>query len=158
MKAFLYLLYRVMFQASATMADTSNTSRALGGSSQFVAVNAASDNGNFGTFVGSGTTAVGISDYNLATKIAHGNGAGQLRYRLQGSANLGVVGSTASFTTDRNFDNNSGADVDVKEIGLVGEATGTGYYFLLARDVLPSTVTVPNGGVLRVVYTIAVTV
>jgi len=61
----------------------------------------------------------------------------------------------------RYFNNNSGGDIDVNEVGLVmnqpqGGSTVYGKR-LQARDKLASTVTVPNTGQLKVTYTIQLT-
>lgn len=114
---------------------------------------------NWGIVVGTGVTAVTISDYALAALCANGTGENQLLY-LEGTvADAAVVGSDCSFTNTRIALNNSGATITVGEIGVhvVGTTNGSDY-FLVIRDVLASSIEVPDGGAITVVYTIKVTV
>ena len=53
------------------------------------------------------------------------------------------------------FNNNSGAEITVSEVGLAGYESGQS--MLMCRDVLASPVTVPNAGQLTVTYTIEMT-
>jgi len=115
-----------------------------------------------GIVVGKGTTPNSLNTYKLASPISHGTGAGQLSY---GAMNVEEVtnpsGNTLSFRLIRTFTNQSGADITVYEIGLVAkfvDADGYGRPFLLARDVLPSPVTVANGATLTVRYIVSLTV
>jgi len=115
---------------------------------------APSEEDNYGILVGSSDAAFDVSQYNLQSKIPNGTGTGQLQY-----GETSEVGEGSDYKTwQRAFDNLSGADVTVKEIGIaakvVREESGIlqTYYVLLARDVITST-TVPNGGRLIVKYT-----
>ena len=108
----------------------------------------------YGILVGSSNQAFSVDDYNLISKIPHGTGAGQLNY--------GDIPSVDVYTDylefARVFDNYSGGDVTVYEIGVAVRTTqlydGTNEtnYVLLARDVISAT-TVPNNGRLSVTYT-----
>jgi len=108
------------------------------------------DDDTFGIQVGSGTTPVSLTDYKLDSKIPHGTGSGQLDY---GACVVKETGDDYR-TVQRTFNNSSGGDVTVNEIGYVCRVTieTNTYYALLARDVI-STTTVPNGGSLVVEYT-----
>jgi len=115
---------------------------------------APADDDNYGILVGSGTTAFSVNDYDLASPISHGTGSGQLSY-----GEMSVVGSGDDYKQwQRSFDNNSGADITVNEIGIAAKVTReeagspVAYYVLLARDVISAT-TVPNGGRITVKYT-----
>lgn len=108
----------------------------------------------YGILVGSSDTAFDVTQYNLGSKISHGTGSGQLQY-----GDTSVVDYGADYKTwQRAFDNLSGADVVVKEIGMFAKVTREEsgvpkeYYVMLARDVITTT-TVPNGGRLIVKYT-----
>jgi len=115
---------------------------------------AGSGDDNYGILVGSSDTAFDVTQYNLGSKIAHGTGSGQLSYGETSVVDYGVDYKT----WQRAFDNLSGADVVVKEIGMFAKVTReeagvpTPYYVMLARDVITTT-TVPNGGRLIVKYT-----
>jgi len=115
---------------------------------------AGSGDDNYGILVGSSDTAFDVTQHNLGSKIPNGTGSGQLSY-----GETSVVDSGDDYKTwQRAFDNLSGADITVKEIGMfakvIREESGVPqtYYVMLARDVITTT-TVPNGGRLIVKYT-----
>ena len=107
---------------------------------------------SYGIIVGTGTTPVSLEDYNLASKISHGTGSGQLSYGA--CSPYGISSDTqADVGLQRSFDNNSGADITINEIGMVlkvYDGTNT-YYTLIMRDVISAT-TVPNGGRVTIKY------
>jgi len=115
---------------------------------------APSGNDNYGILVGSSDTAFDVNQDDLGAKIPHGTGSGQLSY---GDTSVVEFGDDYK-TWQRAFDNLSGADIVVKEIGMFAKVTReesgvpTPYYVMLARDVITTT-TVPNGGRLIVKYT-----
>lgn len=118
---------------------------------------AASD--SCGILVGSGTDAESFEDYVLQTPIAEGAGAGQLNH-VEGEAPAeSYVGTAKRAAIARYLNNNSGGNVSVNEVGLVGfaSADGSGANFMFARDKLASTVTVPDTGQLKVTYTVQLT-
>jgi len=113
----------------------------------------------FGIIVGSSSSPVEIGDYYLASVITHGTGNGQLEY---GDSTLETLsrGATYSFKVVRTFTNNSGADVVVREVGLVIEVCtkkDTRGYFLIARDIPSPEITVPNGKTLTLRYIVSYT-
>ena len=118
---------------------------------------AVAGNSNYGIIIGSGITAESFEDYTLATKIAHGTSAGQLQYTLSDVHSISYANLTLKNTLGRMFDNGSGGSVDVNEVGLVGRIYiyNVAYYFLLSRDVLVSTITVPSTEQLRVAYSVS---
>lgn len=111
---------------------------------------------NVGLVCGTGDTAVTISDYQLETQIAEGTGAGQLEHQAPSFTAPAVVGSECSFTYRRVFINSSGATITVKEIGIYCMAYDgtTPYQVMDVRDVLTSSIDVPDGGSLTVTYTV----
>ena len=71
-----------------------------------------------GVLVGTGTTAVAKDNHTMETIIADGNGAGQLEYGVAViDAATGVSGGYR-VTLSRQFDNDSGGDITVKECGV----------------------------------------
>jgi len=120
----------------------------------------------YGIVVGSGTTAVLLNQYNLASKIPHGTSSGQLSYGPTTVDDLGLDTSVTPpvyrFRITRSFSNLSGGDININEVGIVAAGFNlsllTTYYFLIARDVLPTTYIVPNGGSATVAITIEVVV
>jgi len=96
----------------------------------------------WGILVGTGTTAPTNMDYNLATQIAHGTGAGQLDYGAHSRVQAREVGSNVDLVISRSFYNGSGNTVTIKEIGFTCASmddTANPFYFLLARDVVSDT-------------------
>ncbi len=111
-----------------------------------------------GIVVGSGTNAESFEDYDLQTKIDNGSGAGQLSYVAGEAHSISYADTTMTNTLARYFNNNSGGDVDVNEVGLIfGQMSNLIYHCLMSRDKLASTVTVPDTGQLKVTYTIQLT-
>ena len=111
-----------------------------------------------GILVGSGTNAESFEDYALQTKIANGTEAGQLVYVESEPHSKTYADTTMKNTLIRYFNNNSGGDIAVNEVALVWYCLGEqSFSFLISRDKLASTVTVPDTGQLRVAYTIQLT-
>ena len=124
-------------------------------------VTAPANNDDYGILVGTGETEVSPDDTDLASPISHGTGAGQLSYGTTTCEEPTVSDSVVSFRILRSFTNNSGASVTVKEIGIAflhGHADDGDIYVLMARDVLSSPTTIPDGASLTVRYTLSITV
>ena len=139
--------------ASAAFIDSYSTSA---NTLEMLATNDSSGDASYGIQVGTGTAANSTSTYILASQIANGTGSGQLSY---GPHNYSwSTGGTSTVVSRGPFINNSGASITVSEVGLVWESNGTGYPFLMIRDVLSSSFTVANGGSFVAQYTIAITV
>lgn len=115
---------------------------------------------NHGIRVGKGTTAVAIDDYALETPLGEGTGTDEFNHQAVTFTVPSVVGSTCSFTAKRIMVNNSGATISgIREIGgYLHSWRLVDLYNLGFRDVLPSAVSVPDGGSITVTYTIKVTV
>jgi hypothetical protein len=110
-----------------------------------------------GIVVGSNAAAENFENSALGTLIANGVGAGQLSY-VQGDApvksyNAGTL--TYQVVHVRYMNNNSGGDVIVNEVGIYGSnyLDGSTKAYMVSRDKLGATVTVPNTGQLKVTYT-----
>lgn len=111
---------------------------------------------SYGIVVGSGTKSVTSADYNLESKISHGDGDGMLHYY---ETNVGGVYDTEMEVT-RDFKNNGSTDVTISEVGLIvrfvykkGGSPGEDMV-MIARDLIDPPVTVPPGGVATVKYTL----
>jgi len=116
---------------------------------------------SYGILVGSGSTPVSPSDYALASKIPHGTGSGQLDYDTHNV--LSGYGDTSGYVEIyRSFVNKSGGDVVVREVGLVARsidgAVPSDVRYLIARDLLPSPITVKPLGSLTVKYRISLAI
>jgi hypothetical protein len=120
-----------------------------------------------GIVVGSGTTPVNLNICALSAKISHGTGSGQLDYDAVTVEALGLDTSVSPpvfrFRIVRGFKNISGGPVSINEVGLLarslwgyGTTIVNDVIYLIARDVLPTTYTVPNGGSATVAITVEV--
>ncbi|MDX9804102.1 MAG: hypothetical protein RBS96_08875 [Dehalococcoidales bacterium] len=119
---------------------------------------------NYGIVVGSGSEVEDFNGYKLSSLIANGTGAGQLTYQIGDSPSVTWDAPSLTFSANwvRYFNNNSGGDISINEVGLVGHfhiafAYTSTLYVLVSRDVLASTLNVPDTGQLKVTYTINMT-
>lgn len=117
-----------------------------------------------GIVVGSGAGGESFEDYALESVIPNGTSPGTLSYIQSESPAVSYDGPSLTLTVThaRFFNNNSGAGVDVNEVGiyLIGKAGSSGISnvtWMVARDKLVATVTVPDTGQLKVTYTISLT-
>lgn len=136
----------------ANLLDSSNVNiYDLGGSSDFVDI---LEDLKIGTgagdltslLAGTGNTAFSVTDTDLANRITHGTGAGQLEYAATSisSFTIDAANNKVSFNVSRQVNNNSGSDITIREIGWAcGNFTNTAY--LINRKVLNTPVTVANG-------------
>lgn len=112
-----------------------------------------------GIVVGTGTAAESLNNHSMGAIVNSGSAAGQLSYQAStvGGFAYDSVNRKWTATLTRIFNNNSGAPIVVKEIGLVS-SDGL-YMFLFSRDLLAEVdwKTVHNGGQLTVTYTIEMT-
>ena len=119
---------------------------------------------SYGIVVGSSSQSVSPTDYNLISKIPHGTGPGQLDYDAHSVASS-YSPSSSIVEINRVFLNKSGGDVVVREVGLIARnywkdqaAIRNDVKFLIARDVLPTPITVKNLGNLLVRYRISLAI
>jgi hypothetical protein len=143
--------------------DTSNTARNVGviGHPAGTYVGVAGGAGDLiGIVVGSSDTPLAIDQYDLASKILHGTGTGQLFYNANTVEAPSETPPTITFRVVRTMTNQSGGSVTVREIGLfirLGRHVTTPYVYvaMLARDVLSPPITVPAGSTLTVRYIVS---
>jgi hypothetical protein len=108
-----------------------------------------------GPVVGTGDTAVTITDYALGAQIAEGTGAGQMEHLGTTISAVTVAAPYASFTVSRTITNNSGTTITVKECGLYCWTTTSQVQLaMILRDVLGAPLDVVDGGSITVDYTI----
>lgn len=113
---------------------------------------------SYGAVVGTGNTAVTISDYQLDSLIAEGGGGGQLNYGSCSVAAAVVSAPNCGFTVSRTMTNNSGGDITIREAGVYFRMRSSAfYYFCGARDVLGAPHTVLDTDTVSVQYTLQVT-
>lgn len=157
-KQFLQLLLIGARDGAITVKDTGGAGRGPYPSAvspaHWIRLNAGLNDGSYGIVIGTGSTSVDILDYCLEAKIAQGSGAGQMIHNaVVIDSAVAVSDPDATFSLYRNFNNNSGGGITVKETGLY--ATGGGYTFLIVRDV-PTEVAVLDGGGCYVKYTLKI--
>jgi len=109
----------------------------------------------YGILVGGGTNAESFEDYVRQTPIANAT----LAHVQSEAHSISYAALTLKNTLIRYFNNNSGAPVGVNEVALVarGYAAAPAALFLVTRDKLASTVTIPDTGQLKVTYAIQLT-
>ena len=157
-KALYGLSYQTATSKSVKLKDTGGTDRdypnLYATDSDLFRFRAAEGKTSYGILVGNGTTEVTLDDYNLASLITHGTGAGQLYY---------YETNTRHYTdTDRSYLevyrlllNRSDSNVTVSEVGLgfyERDASGAYYFFLILRDLVDPAVTVEPAQTLQVKY------
>ena len=132
----------------------------------------------YGIVVGNGTSPPTPLDSDLENQIITGTGSGDLVYGAhsiiptpgtseisssQSTPQHGILpisGNTISFTVSRTFQNESGASITVSEVGIVTHSiiyNNVNNYILIIHDLLSTAITIPNGGVMAITYTISVT-
>lgn len=109
-----------------------------------------------GILAGSGTASVTIGDYKLASPIPHGSAAGQLYYYATVVSTLTTGTTEWYFRVQRNMENRGSPSITVYEVGLfvrLSMATSPYYYTaMLARDLIPGGISIPQYYVLQVRY------
>jgi hypothetical protein len=146
--------YPYSARADMTATDGASQGITIYGISVIVGGNAGAGIDTYGILIGSSDTPVAIGQYILGSKIAHGTSSGQMSYGTTTVEAL-TKDTTWQFRVVRTFTNNSGATITVRELGLFIQVTNPTKQVMLARDVLPSPVTVPNGSTLTVRYIIS---
>lgn len=99
-----------------------------------------------GIVIGTGIAAESLNSYDLATRILHGNAAGQMAYSAQPVNTAVYANNVWTATARRIFNNNSGASIVVTEVGTIMQmALYQGYDMaLMNRDLLAVAKTIAN--------------
>jgi hypothetical protein len=148
-KWFLYVWCIQMTQTSLTVTRTDGSSGSQGISSGCFNITGPYGNNSYGIIVGISNTPWSIEQYQLGSRIPHGNSSGQLLYGATTVDDVTQITNGYRIFASRVFTNNSGASVIVKEVGLY-----TSDNIMLARDVLTTPVEVQNLQSLTVRYSI----
>jgi hypothetical protein len=178
--SFMRLLYRMCSRVQRAVFDINNTSRSY--REDATTFNTIKNGGmnktgyydeeegyKHGIVIGTGNTAVSMSDYYLGTPIVHGTGSGQMLYYGGFAEGFTVGAGYAQFNISKAIENNSGGTITVKEYILTGNSdnntssatdqwTYPRYLYTLTRNVLTTPVNVLDGEILKVVYTVKVVV
>jgi len=111
---------------------------------------------DYGILVGSGTDAESFESHILQTKIANGVAGGEINYVESEPHSISYAALTLKNELIRYFNNNSGGNINVNEVGMAADAESyNNSDYLVCRDKLGSTVTIPDTGQLKVTYTLS---
>ena len=125
-----------IWASRSVIIDTGNVARPLNINTR---ANANTSEHLFGIRVGTGTTAVAIDQYDLASPIVHGTAAGQLLYGITTIETITRGATEWLFRIIRTFSNLTDSTITVNEVGLFLLSENTGsvlYQFMLARDLI----------------------
>ena len=110
----------------------------------------------YGIVVGTGDTAWDYGQNCLIAQITHGTGAGQLIYGMEVATDPTWSDTKWLFPKYRNFTNNSGGTIIVKEIGVCGFNSYSSCRYMVSRDV-PTPITMSDSNNLKVTMSIELT-
>ena len=107
-----------------------------------------------GIVIGTGNTAESFESYTLVTRILNGITATKMTHNAQSAATFSYDAGTKKATSiaSRIFNNNSGAQIDVKEVGWYVYDNPSSNPVMLSRDLLSPPVPVVNTAQLTVTY------
>ncbi len=157
-RGFLEAILSQVIAAGVATVDTAGNVDTIGPAAATLLTATGPDNDDtVGIVVGTGVTEVSIIDDNLATKIAHGTGSGQLDYELQTmDSQVTTEAGYAYFDITRAFTNSSGATIRIFESAIYAHnGQGAADYVCIMRDVF-TPLYVPNGKVATVKYRITI--
>jgi len=111
----------------------------------------------YGIVLGTGVGADDPLQYQLGNLIADGVAPTNLQYGTHHVDEPIIIGDIISFNYARTVMNGSGAPITVTEVGIYTwcDFQGTARYFMLLRDLLTVGVTIANGGIKTIRYTIS---
>ena len=147
LKQFIQMLAVQISQTTQTLKDTGGVDRAVGISGANLKVTAALV-ATWGTVIGTGTTAVTMTDHKLETQVS-----ANIAHAAPSFAVENPNASTWRLAISRGFTNNTGATLSVKEAGLYAQDGGA-YIYCLDRTLYA--VDVSNGITLTLTYRITV--
>ncbi len=107
---------------------------------------------NQGIIIGTSNALENPESPALITPIPEGTATGQVQYQAHHEFTIhnNTAMSRLEVTQSRRFLNNSGGAIDVNEVGLYYFDGSLGMSYMMIRDQLPATVTIPNAGQLTV--------
>lgn len=150
-KALIDMLYKHFAQTALTIVETDGTSTSHEPFIQDLEVTAGVGITGYGIVIGTGTNAVTVDDICLQTQaitdIAHGATTVSVPVTVGNSRQLDIL---------RTFTNNTGAEVNIKEVGLYIITASTAYVYCLDRSLY--SVDIADGASISLRYRIKVTV
>lgn len=109
---------------------------------------------DWGIMVGSDDSPTTISFWKLGAPYSHGKGTGYMNYLDTTVTEPEYDGTYVKFSIKRLIVNEADVSQIVKEVGLIAREYNTWTRFLIARDVLPSPITMPPKSLLEVTIVI----
>ena len=156
-KQFLQWLCLHIQGVTITITETDGTTTAVAPGTGVMDGMAALDDDTHGIVIGTGSTAVDITDSKLATQILQGSTSLKMVYNADGGdIDVTVADPNCTFAKWRNFNNNSGASITVAETGIYVRISSYVINLCIVRDI-PTAVAVPDGGGCYVKYTLKIT-
>ena len=149
--AFLDHLGVAMSYVAVAILDTGGVSRSVAAYASFMRVDAGAATTTYGIVIGTGTTPVALADYKLETQVVT-----NITHSSVTVAAPTTDGTTRLFEIVRTFTNNTGATIDITEVGLYCLTGSSSYKFCLDRSLY--SVSVNNGASVSLRYRIKVTV
>lgn len=148
LKQFIQLLYCQMSQTATTIKDTSGVEHSRNPeSASFGAAGAGGT--SKGIVIGTGTTAVTMTDYQVETQLIT-----NIAYAASSLAVENPDSATWRVAISRGFTNNTGAEVTVREVGLYVNQSAYPYYVCIDRTLYP--VSFAAGETLTLTYRITI--
>ena len=139
LKTFIQILMALFSQTAQTITNTAGAGISTAAHAAILKTNATSET-TYGIVIGTGTAAVAMTDYKLATQVTASITHGTPSFAVENPD-----ASTWRVAISRAFTNNAGTTLNVTEVGLYVSNTGTGYFHCIDRTLysvaVPSTVT-----------------
>lgn len=149
LKAFIQALSCQLAVANQTIKDTGGTDRDCPVNTGNLRTAAPAATTTYGIVVGTGETAVTMADNKLETQVFTNIAHALPSYLVENPDS-----STWRIAITRAFTNNTGATVNIKEVGLYCMVGGTTWFACIDRTLY--SVSIPNGEILALTYRITV--
>ena len=149
LKGFIQILMAQMSGVSQTVKDTGGTDRAVIAAVKNFCLAAAATETPYGIAIGTGTTAVTMTDNKLETQVTT-----NIVHAAPSFAVENPDTSTWRVAIARVFTNNTGASLGIREVALYGQATASLYNICVDRTLY--SVDVPSGVGVTLTYRITV--
>lgn len=112
---------------------------------------------DLGIVVGTGSTAVTPTDFQLATRIADGTAAGELEYFPSSGTDPTYSSNTGTFVLERLVRNTSGGTITVNEMGVYALFHQGTSSVCIIRDLVSPGFALTNGQYGRLTYSLSIT-
>ena len=148
---FLDLLGILVGYATLSIIDTGGVSRSQAPYAALMRADAGAGITTYGIMIGTGTNAVALADYALQTQVIT-----NITHSSVTISTPSTSGTTRLFEIVRTFTNDTGATLNITEVGLAGMGGSSNYKYLLDRSLY--SVSVNNGASVSLRYRIKVTI